>query len=312
VVVRRDRLDAFRAGAVLRFREAAAFLPAATRFGDFLTVVRFRVLGAFRAVVRFRLEAAFRAVVVFRFLVAAAFLLAVFRTAVFRFLVAAAFLAAVFLERDVVAFRPVVPVRLRVAAAFFAAAIRLGDFLAVVRLRVAAAFFAAVFRVRVVAAFFAEVRRLRVVAAFFAAVLPVVVVRLGSIGPVDGLSAVSDRGVGRSHAGIAGSHDGAGAAGESIVLCSFASSAPGIRSVVEGSSFSVPCSSQGQSRVLRSGIVALLPLVGSLGPYPGERESMHVGPASYDAGRWMPPGPWSRSSKAGPATSACCSRRSGR
>ena len=291
----RRLLDTFRAGAVLRLREAAAFFPAATRLGDFLAVERFWVAGAFRAVVRFRPVAAFRAVVrfrlveaflaavVFRFLVAAAFLPAVFRTAVFRARVAAAFLAAVFLERDVVAFRPVVPVRLRDAAAFFPAATRLGDLLVVVRLRVAAAFFAAVLRVRVVAAFFPAVRRLRVVAAFFAAVLRVVVVRLGtSIGPVEGLSAVSDRGVGRSHAGVAGCHEGAGAAGESIVLCSFASSAPGIRSVVDGSSFPLPRSSQGHSRSLRSGIVALLPSWGSLGPYPDERESMHVGVGPYD------------------------------
>ena len=49
--------DAFLAGAVRRFRVAAAFFPAAIRFGDlrvlFLAVVPFLV-GAFRAVVRFR------------------------------------------------------------------------------------------------------------------------------------------------------------------------------------------------------------------------------------------------------------------
>ena len=216
----------------MRFRAAAAFLPAATRFGDFLVVVRFR-LGDL-AVVRLRPVVAFLAAVVFRFLVAAAFFAAVFRTAVVRFLVAAAFLAAVFL---VAAFRAVVPVRLRVAAAFFPAATRLGDFLVVVRFRVVAAFVAAVLRDLVVAAFFAAGFRFRVVAAFFAAVLRVVVVRLGaSIGPVDGLNAVSDRGVGRSHAGVAGCHDGGGAAGESIVICSFMSSGTGICSSADGSS----------------------------------------------------------------------------
>ena len=245
-MVRRERLDAFRVGAALRFRTAAAFLPAATRFGDFIVVVRFR-LGDVLAVVRLRPVVAFRAAAVFRFLVAAAFFPAVFRIAAFRFLVVAAFLAAVFL---VVAFRAVVRVLLRVAADFFPAATRLGDLLAVVRFRVAAvffaavfrdlvvaAFFAAVFRFRVVAAFFAAVFRFRVVAAFFAAVLRGVV-RLGtSIGPVDGLSAVSDRGVGRSHAGVAGCHEGGGAAGESIVLCSFASS--GLPSSADDSSPSV-------------------------------------------------------------------------
>jgi hypothetical protein len=234
-VVRRDRLDAFRAGAVVRFRDAAAFLPAATRLGDFLAVVRFR-FGDVLAVVRLRPVVAFLAAAVFRFLVAAAFFPAVFRTAAFRFLVAAAFLAAVFL---VVAFRAV-PVRVRVVAAFLPAATRLGDFLAVVRLRVVAAFFAVVLRDLVVAAFFAAVFRFRVVAAFFAAVFRVVEVRLGtSIGPVDGLSAVSDRGVERSRAGVSGCHDGGGAAGESIVLCSFASSDRGIRSSADDSSPSV-------------------------------------------------------------------------
>lgn len=94
------RVEAFRAGAVFRLRVAAAFRPAATRFGLFLDEVRLRVLAAFRAVDR--------------------------RVAVFRGRVLAAFRAAVF--------------RLRVAAAFRPAAARFGDFRdeilrAVVRLR---------------------------------------------------------------------------------------------------------------------------------------------------------------------------------
>jgi len=99
-------LAALRAGAVLRFRVAAAFLPAALRFGDFLVVLRAEV---------------------FRFLVAAAFLPAALRFGDFRVVLRAeVFLAVVF--------------RLRVAAAFFAAVLRAVVF----RLRVAAAFLAAV------------------------------------------------------------------------------------------------------------------------------------------------------------------------
>jgi hypothetical protein len=101
-------LAALRAGAVLRFRVAAAFLPAALRFGDFLVVVlraevfRFLVAAAFlpAALLFGDLRAAvFRAelflAVVFRLRVAAAFLAAVLRVAVFRLRVAAAFLAPV-------------------------------------------------------------------------------------------------------------------------------------------------------------------------------------------------------------------------
>jgi hypothetical protein len=104
-------LAALRAGAVLRFRVAAAFLPAVLRFGDFLVVLRAEV---------------------FRFLVAAAFLPAALRFGDFRVVLR----AEVFLA---VVFRAVV-FRLRVAADFFAAVLRA----AVFRLRVAAAFLAAV------------------------------------------------------------------------------------------------------------------------------------------------------------------------
>jgi hypothetical protein len=100
----------------LRFRVAAAFLPAVLRFGDFRVVLRAAVFlaGLFLAVV-------------LRFRVAAAFLPAVLRFGDFRVVLrAAVFLAVVF--------------RLRVAAAFFAAVLRV----AVFRLRVAAAFLAPV------------------------------------------------------------------------------------------------------------------------------------------------------------------------
>jgi hypothetical protein len=98
---------------VRRFRVAAAFLPAATRFVDFL---RAGLRAADFFAVLF-LRAGLRAAVflrpVVRFLVAAAFLPAVFLRAVVRFLVAAAFLPAA--DRFAV-------FRFRVAADFFAAA----------------------------------------------------------------------------------------------------------------------------------------------------------------------------------------------
>ena len=100
------RVEAFRAGAVFRRRVAAAFRPAATRFGLFLDVVlRAAELlrGLVRAEVRFRVPPVFRA---------------------------DDFRAAVFLVRVVAAFRAAV-VRLRVAAAFRPAAARFGDFRAV-------------------------------------------------------------------------------------------------------------------------------------------------------------------------------------
>jgi hypothetical protein len=298
-VLPRDRLDAFRAGAVLRFRDAAAFLPAATRFGDFLAVVRVRLVEAFLADV------------VLRFLVAAALRPAVFLPAVFRFLALAAFLAAVFRVREVAALRPVV-LRLRVAAAFLPAATRFGDFLVVERLRVAAAFLAAVFleRVvapflaavfleRVVAAFFAAVLRLRVVAAFLAAALRVAVSLVRSIGAVGGINVVSVRGVGRSHAGMAGRDEGSGVVGASSVLRSWSVSR--VSSADEVSSLSVLGRSHGQSRGLRSDIVAPSSRRGLLGPYPDERGSMHADfgpPVRDDVPRER--SCWSRSSLSGP------------
>jgi hypothetical protein len=114
---------------------AAPFFAAATRFGDFLVVLR---AVDFRAVV-------FRPV---RFLVAAAFLPAAIRFGDF-----------------LVVFRAVVlrPVRFLVAAAFLPAAIRFGDFLVVLR---AVVFLAVdrfvVDRFLVAADFLADVMRWRV------------------------------------------------------------------------------------------------------------------------------------------------------
>jgi hypothetical protein len=92
--------------AVVLFLVAAAFLPAATRFVDFLRA-GLRAVDFFAVLF---LRAGLRAV---RFLVAAAFLPAVFLRAVVLFLVAAAFLPAA--DRFAV-------FRFRVAADFFAAA----------------------------------------------------------------------------------------------------------------------------------------------------------------------------------------------
>jgi hypothetical protein len=216
---------AFRA-AVVRFLVLAAFFPAATRFGDFLEVVREAV--RFRAaVVRFRAA-------VVRFLVVAAF-----RAAVVRFLVVAAFRAAVFRVRVVEAFRAAV-LRFRVVAAFFPAATRFGDFLVVVRAAV---------RFRVVAAFRAAVRFL--VAGFRAAV-GVVLVRVvagrviaSSIGPAMPVGMPSDRGPGRSHAGVSGRHEGCGALGASWEPPSSTSLASSVLSDARSSS-------QGRSGVVRS------------------------------------------------------------
>jgi hypothetical protein len=193
------REAAFRAGAVRRFRVAAAFFPAAMRFGDFRVVL-------FRAVVRFRVVAAFRAV---RFLVAAAFFPAAIRFGDFR----------------VVPFRAVV--HFRVAAAFFPAAIRFGDFRLVDRFR----------------------------AGDFEARDDVVLRRVagrdrsppgGAVGAGGGITVVSIRGVGRSHAGASGCHEGSGALGASS-----APRSPLSRSCVASEAPS--CSSQGQSLVVRSG-----------------------------------------------------------
>jgi hypothetical protein len=134
------RVEAFRAGAVFRLRVAAAFRPAATRFGLFLDEVRFRVLAAFRAV---GLRAAVLRVRV----------LAAFRAAVFRLRVAAAFrpAAARFGDFRAVDFRAVV--RLRPAVDFRAVDFRAVDFLDVVLFLEAGFRAGAVFRFRVAAAF---------------------------------------------------------------------------------------------------------------------------------------------------------------
>jgi hypothetical protein len=228
-------VEAFRATAVLRFRAVAAFFPAATRLGDFrvvafLSVARLRVVAALRpavfraAVLRFRAVAAFfpaatrfgdfrvvglRAVVRLRVMA--------FR-AVVRFRVVAALRPAVF--RDAV-------LRLRVVDAFFPAATRFGDFrvvafFAVVRFRGVAAlrvvdFLEATLRFRVAAFAVAAV------AAFRAAVdLRVVAGRViaSSMGPAIPVGMVSDRGVGRSQAGVSGRHEGSGVLGASRVLVS--------------------------------------------------------------------------------------------
>jgi hypothetical protein len=144
------RVEAFRAGAVFRLRVAAAFRPAATRFGLFLDEVRFRVLAAFRAV---GLRAAVLRVRV----------LAAFRAAVFRLRVAAAFrpAAARFGDFRAVDFRAVVRLRPAVdflagdfrAVDFLAVDLRAVDFLAVVLFLEAAFRAGAVLRFRVAAAF---------------------------------------------------------------------------------------------------------------------------------------------------------------
>jgi hypothetical protein len=126
-----------RAGAVFRLRVAAAFRPAAARFGDFREVVLRAVV--FRGVLRF-LDDALRAGAVFRLRVAAAFRPAAARFGDFLAVVrvrAGDFRAVVF--RAVVRFldealRAGAVFRLRVAAAFRPAAARFGDFRAVVRL----------------------------------------------------------------------------------------------------------------------------------------------------------------------------------
>ena len=200
----------------------AAFFPAATRFGDFRVV-------ALRAVVRF-LAVAFRAVVRFRGV--AALRAAVFRVAVLRFLVVAAFFAAAtrFGDFRVVAFFAVV--RFRVVAA-----LRVGDFLeTTLRFRVAA------FALAAVAAFRAAVD-LRVVAGRDIA---------SSMGPPIPVGMVSDRGVGRSHAGVSGRHDGSGVLGASRVLVSSTSSACSVLSDTGFSASFQGIPSWGRSFVVRS------------------------------------------------------------
>jgi hypothetical protein len=184
----------------------AAFFPAATRLGDFRVV-------ALRAVVRLRLVAFFRAGAVLRLRAVAAFFPAATRFGDFRVVA----LRAVVRFRVVAAFlRAGAVLRLRAVAAFLPAATRFGD-LRIVLLRVAGLvdavflaadrFLVAAFVLAAVAALRAEVdRRVRVVAGSVAAT---------SMGPPRGIAVVSDRGVGRSHAGVAGCQDGSGALGAS-------------------------------------------------------------------------------------------------
>jgi hypothetical protein len=209
-------VEAFRAAVVLRFRAVAAFFPAATRFGDFRVVL-------LRAVVLLRVVEAFRAVVL-RFRAVAAFFPAATRFGDFRVVL----LRAVVRLRVVEAFRAAVVLRFRAVAAFFPAATRFGDF-RVVLLR--------------------AVGRLRVVEAFRAAVdlRGRVVCCVPSIDPPRGIAVRSDRGVGRSHAGISGCQEGSGLLGASRELpssTSFASSA--LSDAGSSASF------QGQSLVVRS------------------------------------------------------------
>ena len=221
--VRLRVVDALRAAVVFRLREAAAFFPAATRFGDFRVVllravVRFRA-GAFRAAVRLRVVDALRAAVVLRLRDAAAFFPAATRFGDFRVVL----LRAVVRFRDVDALRAAVVLRFRDAAAFFPAATRFGDFRVVVRFRAGPE---------------------RVLDA-------VVVRRVDGLdispagGVVGGIIVVSVRGVGRSQAGVSGCQEGSGALGASSAPCSAPS-----RSCVASEAPSR--SSQGQSLVLRS------------------------------------------------------------
>jgi hypothetical protein len=196
----------------LRFLEAAAFFPAATRVGDFRAVL-------LRAVVRFlEVDAFLRAGAVLRFRAAAAFRPAATRLGDFRAVLLRA--VARFLEVDAF-LRAGAVLRFREAAAFFPAATRFGDFravllrpaglvdavfLAAVRFRVAAFVLAAVAALRA-----AVDLRVRVVAGSVAA---------PSIGPPDGMAVLSDDGVGRSQAGVAGCQDGSGALGAPSALSS--------------------------------------------------------------------------------------------
>jgi hypothetical protein len=273
-------LEVFLAAAVLRLRALAAFFPAATRFGDFRVValravVRFRVVAALRAVVRFRVVAALRAAgfleatlrvreveaflaaTVLRLRALAAFFPAATRFGDFRVV---ALRAVVRFRVVVAALRPATVLRLRALAAFFPAATRFGDFRvvaalrAVVRFRVVAAlraagFLEATLRLRVVA--FA----LAAVAAFRAAVdLRVVAGRViaSSIGPPIPVGMVSDRGVGRSQAGVSGRHDGSGVLGASRVLVSSTSCVCSVLSDTGSSASFQGIPSWGRSFVVRS------------------------------------------------------------
>jgi hypothetical protein len=233
-VVRFRVVEAFRAAAVLRLRAVAAFFPAATRFGDFRVValravVRFRAVAALRAVVRLRV-AGLRTVV--RFRAVAALRAAVFRTAVFR---------------------------VRVVAAFFPATTRFGDFRvvalrAVARLRAVAAllvavFLEATFRLRVAAFAFAAVAALRPAVDLRVVAGRVIASFMGP--PIPG-GMVSDRGVGRSHAGVSGRQDGSGVLGASRVLVSSTSSACSVLSDTGFSASFRGIPSWGRSFVVRS------------------------------------------------------------
>jgi hypothetical protein len=119
--------------ALFRLRVAAAFFAAATRFGDFLVVLRavdLRDVAAFLA--------ARERVALLRLRVAAAFFAAATRFGDFLVVLRAVVFRAVVLRAVVF-----LPVRFLVAAAFFAAATRFGDFLVDFR---AVDFFAADFR----------------------------------------------------------------------------------------------------------------------------------------------------------------------
>jgi hypothetical protein len=233
------RERAFRAAVVFRFRVAAAFLPAATRFVDFRAV-------DFLAV-------DFRAAVVFRFLVAAAFLPAATRFVDFRAvdLLAVDFRAVSFLAVDLLAvdflavdFRAAVVFRFLVAAAFLPAATRFVDFRTVDLLAVdfravdllAVDFLAVDFlAIDLLAVDFLAVDLLALDVVRVADVpspgvrLRPVDVRVADaglvgegaisapIGPPSGIVAAFERGTGRSHAGVSGRQDGSGALGASSV-----------------------------------------------------------------------------------------------
>jgi hypothetical protein len=221
--------------------------------------------------VRFLVDEAFRAALL-RFRVVAAFFpaatrlgdfLVVLRAAV-RLRVVDALRAAVRL-RVVDALRPAV-FRFRDAAAFFPAATRLGDFRVV---------FGAAVRFRVVAAFRAEAVRFRVVAGSGVAVVVLARVVAGrviasSIGPAIPPGMPSDRGLGRSHAGVSGRHEGSGAIGASTEPPSSTSFASSVLSD-EGSS------SQGRSRVVRSSDDGMTTSSArrSPVPYPNRTRMMH-------------------------------------
>ena len=285
--VRLRELEALRAAAVLRFREAAAFFPAATRFGDFRDV-------AFRAVVRFREVEALRAAVVLRLREAAAFFPAATRFGDFRDVA----FRAVVRFRVVAAFRAAVVLRLRDAAAFFPAATRFGDF------RDAA--------LRAVVRFLAGPERGLDVVLRRVAGRDCSVPDIGD-GVVGGIIVVSVRGVGRSHAGVSGCQDGSGALGAS----SEPPSAPS-RSCVASEAPSR--SSQGQSLVLRSiGAIVRPPrlsvtLHGRRRPlfrlYPESRRSMHTGTADPQVSRGLgATGDRGRSSRSRSPSRPACRRR---